>query len=87
MKDLILTRLPRSHRKNNKIINLLGFRPQHYFSLYSNSQFIYLKPEDFEKVKNLVTRTRFKENILQCWNTGVVDFGKNFESSQPYETP
>lgn len=86
MSDLILCRVPRSHRRHDKLLRLLGFRPQIYFTLRAEGNFCYLNTNDYAKVKELVTKPNKVRKVMRCWSSGSV-FSKRFEPNQPYPTP
>ena len=81
--NLILVRIPRSHRKREKIERLLGYKPIYYFNFTTSSQFIYLNKENFDKIKFLgVTKSRFRDKIGRCWY-----FSERYAPTQPYDSP
>ena len=63
----LYVRVPRSRRKLDQVISLLGER-QFYYSFHFGGNFLYLSSEDYNKVKHLVTKARIDTTkLLRCW--------------------
>ena len=76
-------RIPRSHRRREKIERALGYKPQSYYNLDTHSQFYWLTPDDFARIKPLgATRSRLTD-VHRCWPSDDPRFTPN----QPYPTP
>lgn len=78
--ELILCRVPQSHRKRDKIEFLLGFKPYYYWTWNSENQFIFLKEEDFLKVKDLVNKCKKEYKLSKC-----LYFDEKYAPTQPYD--
>lgn len=65
---LVLIRVPRSHRKLDRFISRLGYKPQFLYSFRFGGNFVYVRGDEYNRVKELVTRARVDvTQLLQCW--------------------
>jgi hypothetical protein len=66
----VYVRVPRSHRKLNEFERRLGQKPQYYYSFRREGNFALVNGEQYERVRELVTRPRISDTseLLQCWD-------------------
>lgn len=65
----ICVRIPRSRRKLNYFVGLLGRKPQYLYSFRFDGNFVYVDADEFERVKPYVTKARVDlDKLLECWN-------------------
>lgn len=66
---LVCVRAPSSHRKLDRFVSRLGYKPQFHYSFRFEGHFVWLTGAEFERCKPLGTRARVDTSkLLQCWN-------------------
>lgn len=62
-------RVPKSHRKLQQVLAAFPAKPQFYYSFRFAGNFLYVDSEQFERIKQYVTRARVDTSkLLKCWS-------------------
>ena len=62
-------RVPKSKRKLREMLSMLPEKPQFYYSFRFSGNFLYVDSEQYERIKQYVTRARVDTSkLLKCWS-------------------